>query len=307
MDNSKPRYSVKNSYTGVVLASVLLIAFGFLAYWSYTQRNGFFYLAAGLCLFALIAVLMGLYHNVFFEVRIYDNGIFFQSNHKDGKFYEYGEIQEVWKSEGLENGGVTREYYNIKLVNGKVLRYLAYYKDAKGFAYMKRKVTQTACKEATEAAEYTLNNRDLGKSGMVIVSVVWAIMLVYQIAMLMHPAIAKIPIAIGLAVSVIGYIMSMIYFVCFKVVVKTDGFFVQTNPFSKAYYAYEDVVAWETKLKIYRRRKKSNTYRYFFYFWDKAGKKRQFIYNQSVHQHEIEVLMKRLEATNQKNRNQERA
>ncbi len=297
MENKKPRYKVVNGYTGVILAAILLAVFIAVTLWLYSQNNGAFLFTAGLSIFVLIAVLMGLYHSVFFEVSFYDNGIYFQSNHKNGRFYEYGEMQEVWKSKGLENGGVTREYYNIKLADGQVLRYLAYPKDAKGFAYLKRKVAQSP---RQEIKQYTISNRALGSGGFVLVTVAWLILLVFQVGLLTSPDVPTIAVLPGLIVGVAAYGWSVVYLMCFQVVIKAEGFWLQTTPFNKTYYAYTDIGSWETRLKIYRRHKKSNTYRYFFYFQEKNGKRRRFAYNQSLFEHEIDVLAKRIDGANSK-------
>lgn len=147
--------------------------------------------------------------------------------------------------------------------------------------------------------EYRIDGKINGMARIVICLVLSAFLVVLTIDQLQPQPNKYLPVALGFGSMAAVFlcltaVLAIRYF-CFRVLIGSTGFYVQTTPFNGTYYEYSDIKSCREELKIARHRHRPGGssqyfYFYFFIFTTANGKTKKFQFEKSVCEHEINVL-----------------
>ncbi|NLB37601.1 MAG: hypothetical protein GX824_10035, partial [Clostridiales bacterium] len=109
--------------------------------------------------------------------------------------------------------------------------------------------------------------------------------------------------AIGLLLPLSIVIRLIVRYFFYKVIIESNRFYLQTNPFNGKYCEYADIKSCKEVLRVARHGRlsessNSKSYYYFFIFTNITGRTRKFQFQKDIHGHEIDVLKERISLCN---------
>lgn len=148
-----------------------------------------------------------------------------------------------------------------------------------------------------EKWDYIISGRPYGIMRMVIVGVLAGFFIVLTIDQL-QPGPGKVPF-VALAFGGIATLMTVTlvkligrYFY-YKICIGPKGFYFKTNPWNGKYYEYAEIErCGEGAVKA--NHGSPATYRHLFFFTDRNGKKHETLFEHSLYENEMAVLIGRI-------------
>lgn len=303
MDNKQWKYKIGSGKMPMIVSSLMLVLFGGLTIWLYRTQNGAF-LFTGVLSAAMLLLLAATIHRfLFYKVFIGKDGFYYQTRQKNGRYYEYKEIEKAWVSSGTTQNGAQEEYCNIAVSGGRVIRFQFFYSDKKGVRYLIKRVEAVGGigKESrlSDSGEYLIDGKVFGNTGIVIAFVLLVIVAVLDFMFIQ----SDVPVAYYIPGTfvMIGLIVYLfIHQRYFRIQIGEQGFYYRTNPFNGRQYAYHEIAECREIKKVIRHGRKyrgarSRSYYFFFEFTDVYGKTRKFLFEKPVHEREVNVLKERIE------------
>lgn len=296
-------YKISAGFTGVVLSFIMLAIFGGISIWLYTGKNGAFLFGMILTVIMFVVFLVALYRAVFYKVLIGKDGLYYQTNPGNGKYYDYSEIEKAWISSGRNLNGTEGNYCNYETIDGKLIRFPFFPADFEGIEYLLKSIEAKANNMAEGNAddsnrEYQINGKVYGKASIVIAFVLLTVFVVLGVSLAQYEVL-QFAFASSIIVAAIILVAVVIRYLSFKVQIESTGFYFRSNPFNGNYYEYSEIKSCEEVMKVYKHHRRgegtTRTYYFYFIFTDKNGKTRKFQFEKPIFEHEVNVLKARIE------------
>lgn len=306
MDRKKWDHKITSGLTGVILSLVLLMIFGGLAIWLQDSQKEAVVLSRILVAFAGFSFALALYRALFFKVLIDKEGFFYQTAPGNGRYYHYCEIRKIWLSSGKETTAQQITYCNFETKDGKISRFFFMGINMDAVDHLIKQVEAVGAvdngKMKDDDLELTISGKVQGGSRMIIVAFVFLSLFLLTNSLVKQglPPITFLPTVVMGTVSIIASIVHSLFY---KIQIRKDGFYCRTTPFDGKYYKYSDIA--NCKL-IEKRKKYGSIYRgnrrtryfYFLVFTDATNKTHKILYNKSLFEREMKVLVSRIEQEN---------
>ena len=294
------KYTITGKKLPVILTAILTGLFGGLSVWTYKTDNSVSIVLFMFTILMFFAFILTVYHLLFFKVLIGLNGFYYQTHIGNGKFYNYDKVDKVWISSGKTQGGAKAQYCNISLINKEILRIPFLFADEKGVKYLIKKVNNYCLKSVkTEKDEtYAIDGKTFGKSKLILGLLIVALIALSNIFIIRKFSFVVIP---SIVICIFAIFLILNYNLWFKVKIEKDGFYCRTTPFNGRYYKYSEIKDCRIVEKVVKRHRYdtgtpiTKSYYFFFVFYDTAGKKHVFQYEDQIHEHEINILKKRID------------
>ena len=158
-----------------------------------------------------------------------------------------------------------------------------------------------------EKWDYIITGRPYGIMRMVIVGALAAFFIVLTIDQL-QPAPNKMAF-VALAFGGIATLMTVTFvklisrYFYYKICIGQRGFYFKTNPFNGKYYEYTDIErCGEMAIEAHHSATSaapSGIYRHIFHFIDRSGKKHEALYETSLYENEIAILIARINSAHE--------
>lgn len=293
------KYKIGTGKTPVILSLGMLILFGGLSIWLHKTDNGAYLFGDILTVIMAVVLITTIYRLLFYKVLIGQDGFYYQTQINNGRYYSYKELRKAWISKGKDHGGHDSTYCNIETPEGRVIRFIIYYPDKTAAAYLVRRAEVKSEKDIAEEDDrrhlYRIDGRTFGVGQLVTTFVLVTILSIIDVPILLQGGIGAVFGAFGVGLSVYILLHALLNHFCFLVMIEEKGFFYQTTPFNGTFFEYQDIDRCWSVQKVYRhRRSATRQYLFYFYFTDKAGKTRRFLYSDDIFHHEVEVLKERI-------------
>lgn len=333
MNRKDYEYKIGSNAPGLIPALIMLIIFGGVTAYLYVKDNSAVIFTGGFAALLFIACAFSVYKTITTRILVYRDGIYYRSRLGGGRFYKYTEIKKAWHSlpreeeeiyfpeedsgrpeegepEGVtDTAGAVTDYCFFKTHKGETVRFFFYPADIEAVEYFIERVETanfvvTEEKYSEDRDEYLVDGKIYGRFSIVLSLIIAAVILLSEAVFLRFTERLDV-ISAFLSVSVaVGAVITVIYMICryfcYKVVIKRDGFFLQTAPFNGRDYDYRDIAA--CREVRYRpnsaRRSGGLRYRDCFVFKEKNGKIRRLIFQRELHGHEFRVLAERINSAN---------
>ena len=295
MDNKQWKYKIGTGRTPVFLALGMTILFGSLSVWLHKTGNGAYFFGDILTGIMAVVLISTIYRLLFYKVLIGKDGFYFQTHIANGMYHNYAELKNAWITKGQNLSGHETKWCHFETADGKVTRFVIYYKDEKAADYLVKRTQAEATKLPQQKQQYRIDGKAGGVVGLVGTFVAVGMMFIFEFPLFQLGGITFIMALIGLVVA--GYVLihALFTYFCFQVKIEETGFYCQTNPFNSAYYNYQDITrCWEVK-RVYRYRRNATRNHYFYlYFTDRQGKTRRFQYENDIYGYEVNILKERI-------------
>ena len=305
MESRQWKYKIGSGKTPVILSLFMFAVFSGLTGWLYSTNNGAFIFTGLFSVILMALVIATGYRLVFYKVLIGKDGFYYQTGPSNGKFYDYHEVEKAWLNSGEAQNRATEDYCNIEVTGIPVIRFQFFYADAKGVNYLIKRIEAAAREKAVEhkdkKEEYLIDGKVFGKTRIIIGVVLLIVVVFIDIVAIKVSDFAFLAVSgIAMAIFILIYLINNNLF--FKVMIKENGFYCQTNPFNGQQYAYSEITRCRRIKKVVRTRRfreaKNPRYYFFFEFTDVHGKTRKFQFEEQIHGHEVNVLKNRIEKAN---------
>lgn len=300
MNTKQWKYKIGAGKMPVIMSLGMLILFAGISVWLHKTGNGAYLFCDILTAIMAAVVITTIYRLLFYKVLIGQDGFYYQTQINNGRYYSYKELGKAWISKGKDYGGHDSSYCNIETPDGRVIRFTVYYADQKAAAYLVKRVEAEAARHSNDNDArrhlYRIDGKTFGAGQLVTAFIIVAIMSIFDIPLLLQGGIETVFGVLGIGFSVYILVHTLLNHFCFLVMIEEKGFYYQTTPFNGTYFEYQDIDrCWKVQ-KVYRRRRSTTRqYHFYFYFTDKAGKTRRFLYSDDIFRHEVEVLKERIE------------
>lgn len=301
MEQRNWKYKITNR-TGVIVAAFMLVLFGGVTFWLYTERNGAFILVGCIAALMAIAFLLSVYSALFFKVFVAKDGFYFQTSPTNGRFYRYAEIYDMWLSSGRETNARQSTYCNFETVEGKRLRFLVLGSQIDAVGYMIERVESMGNKSGEDDLDWEIVITGKKEAGFVVIPTILSlIMLVVMVTLFLAWNLPPIVIAVPVILELMSLSQILSLGLFYKVIIQKDGFYCRTNPFDGRYYRYSDILDCrlvESQRKFGSPYKRGVRQTYYFYdmkFVDRAHQTHRLPYNKSLYEGEIDELVARIE------------
>lgn len=312
-NHKKCKYKITSGLTGLILSLLLLLVFGGLTYWFYITQNGAIIIGRILVIFAALAFVLALYRALFFKVLIYKDGFFYQTAPNNGKYYTYSEIRKVWVSSGRETNAREMTYCNFETIDGKIFRFyfIGVNIDAVDYLIKQAESVETIDNNRLkdDDREHIISGKVQGLHRIVIVIFIFAIILMMT-KTLATEGLPPLTYMLPIVLTVVSIALVMNYYFFYKILIQKDGFYFRTNPFNGKYFKYRDIV----DCKLIEKRKKTGSVRrgtreiryfYFLIFTDATNKKHKILYDKTLFEREMNILVSRIRQALEKSENNE--
>lgn len=331
MDRKDYEYKIGSNAPGLIPALIMLAVFGGVTAYLYVKGSGAVIFTGGFAALLLIVCAVSVYKTTITRILVYRDGIYYRSKPGNGRFYKYTEIKKAWHSlpheeeiyfpeedsgrpeegepegvTGTENG--VTDYCVFKTNKGETVRFFFFPADIEAVEYFIERVetadsgfTEESCGEDRD--EYLVDGKIYGRFGIALSLIIAAVVLASEAVSLSFTERLDVISAFLFVSAAVGAVVTVIYMICryfcYKVVIKRDGFFVQTAPFNGREYDYRDIAACrEVRYRSNPRRSGGSRYRDYFVFKEKNGKIRRLIFQRELHGHEFRVLAERISSAN---------
>ena len=305
MENQTWKYKIRSGKMPVILTVILFAVFGGLTAWLYSTNNGAFIFTGLFSAILLALVIATGYRLVFYKVLIGKDGFYYQTGPSNGKFYNYDQVEKAWINSGEAQNRAQQDFCNVEIPGIPVIRFQFFYADEKAVNYLIKKVETSAGKAVSEGnkekAEYLIDGKVFGKTRIVVAFVLLIIVAIIDTVIIKATGHVYLAIpGVATALFILLYLLNSNMF--FRVKIDAKGFYCRTNPFNGQYYEYDEITNCRRIKKVVRTRAHyyeadERRYYFFFEFTDVRGKTRKFAFEDPIHGHEVNVLMGRIEKT----------
>lgn len=299
----KYKYIIKGRKLPVILMTIMTLLFGGLTVWTYRTDNSVSTLLCVFTILMLFVFLLTVHRLLFFKVFIGSDGFYYQTHIGNGKFYTYEKVDKTWISSGKTQSGIEEHYCNISLKDKKMIRIPFQASDEKGVNYLIKKGNNNTCCSKSVKAEknetYVINGKTFGKTKIFWVLLILAIIAFGDIFIIKEYGFIIIP---SIIIGILAIFLIFNYYLWFIVKIEKDGFYCRTTPFNGRYYKYSQIRDCRIVQKVVKHHhhgensSMSRAYYFFFVFHDIAGKKHVFQFEEQIHEHEINILKKKIDA-----------
>ncbi len=291
MKNENYVYKITADKVAAVLSAIMFLFFGSVTYFLHRSGNGAFVFTAVFTCIVLLITFLTVYRLLFYKLLIGKDGFYYQTSALGGEYYEYALIKNAWKSTGTNPHGNILCYFSFMTPSGKVLRFNFMPQDEDAIDYLLERFGKT---EKTENyAEYEINDKSNGVSGILICLVMTLFFLAFEISLLKHSTVYILFLP-GVLVPIGLMFHLIIRYFFFKIIIKQDGVLFRTNPFNERFIEYKDIISSKEVRKVYRTRGVSGpnrrSYYYYFYFTERGGKKHKFLFQKPLYDYEVSLL-----------------
>ena len=303
MKKKQWKHKITSGTTGVVLSAIMLVGFGALAIWMYKTQNDAIVIGRIVVIFAAVAFVLALYRALFFKVFIGKDGFFYQTNLVNGKYYNYYEIKEAWVSSGRETNSNEMSYCNFETSAGNVTRFFFTGADTDAVEYFLKRVKKVQAmpfEQCEKKKEYKVSGKEQGIQKIVVILFIMIILCLLMKSVMQEGLLVEaLILPFLLALIAIVYVIVQYYF--YRIDIKENEFFCQTNPFNGRTYRYSEISNCEiVEIRkrvgsIYRPRRRKTYYLYYIVFTDLIGKERKIRFEKPLFEYEINVLKNRIE------------
>ena len=245
------------------------------------------------------------YRLAFYKVLVGKDGFYYQTGPSNGKFYNYAEVEKAWVNSGEAQNRAQQDFCNVEIPGIPVIRFQFFYADEKAVNYLIKKIETSAGKAVSEGnkekAEYLIDGKVFGKTRIVAAFVLLIIVAIIDAVIIKATGHLYLAIpGVATALFILLYLLNSNMF--FRVKIDAKGFYCRTNPFNGQYYEYDEITNCRRIKKVVRTRAHyyeadERRYYFFFEFTDVRGKTRKFAFEDPIHGHEVNVLMGRIEKT----------
>ena len=305
MENQTWKYKIRSGKMPVILTVILFAVFGGLTAWLYSTNNGAFIFTGLFSAILLALVIATGYRLVFYKVLIGKDGFYYQTGPSNGKFYNYDQVEKAWINSGEAQNRAQQDFCNVEIPGIPVIRFQFFYADEKAVNYLIKKIETSAGKAVSEGnkekAEYLIDGKAFGKTRIVAAFVLLIIVAIIDTVIIKATGHVYLAIpGVATALFILLYLLNSNMF--FRVKIDAKGFYCRTNPFNGQYYEYDEITNCRRIKKVVRTRAHyyeadERRYYFFFEFTDVRGKTRKFAFEDPIHGHEVNVLMGRIEKT----------
>ena len=305
MENQTWKYKIRSGKMPVILTVIMFAVFGGLTAWLYSTDNGAFIFTGLFSAILLALVIATGYRLVFYKVLIGKEGFYYQTGPSNGKFYNYDEVEKAWLNSGEAQNRAQQDFCNVEIPGIPVIRFQFFYADEKAVNYLIKKVETSAGKAVSEGnkekAEYLIDGKVFGKTRIIVAFVLLIIVAIIDTVIIKATGHVYLAIpGVATALFILLYLLNSNMF--FRVKIDARGFYCRTNPFNGQYYEYDEITNCRRIKKVVRTRAHyyeaaERRYYFFFEFTDVRGKTRKFAFEDPIHGHEVDVLMGRIEKT----------
>lgn len=305
MENQTWKYKIRSGKMPVILTVIMFAVFGGLTAWLYSTDNGAFIFTGLFSAILLALVIATGYRLVFYKVLIGKDGFYYQTGPSNGKFYNYDQVEKAWINSGEAQNRAQQDFCNVEIPGIPVIRFQFFYADEKAVNYLIKKVETSAGKAVSEGnkekAEYLIDGKVFGKTRIVVAFVLLIIVAIIDTVIIKATGHVYLAIpGVATALFILLYLLNSNMF--FRVKIDAKGFYCRTNPFNGQYYEYGEITNCRRIKKVVRTRAHyyeadERRYYFFFEFTDVRGKTRKFAFEDPIHGHEVNVLMGRIEKT----------
>ena len=305
MENQTWKYKIRSGKMPVILTVILFAVFGGLTAWLYSTNNGAFIFTGLFSAILLALVIATGYRLVFYKVLIGKDGFYYQTGPSNGKFYNYDQVEKAWINSGEAQNRAQQDFCNVEIPGIPVIRFQFFYADEKAVNYLIKKIETSAGKAVSEGnkekAEYLIDGKVFGKTRIVVAFVLLIIVAIIDTVIIKATGHVYLAIpGVATALFILLYLLNSNMF--FRVKIDAKGFYCRTNPFNGQYYEYDEITNCRRIKKVVRTRAHyyeadERRYYFFFEFTDVRGKTRKFAFEDPIHGHEVNVLMGRIEKT----------
>lgn len=303
MENQTWKYKIRSGKMPVILTVIMFAVFGGLTAWLYSTDNGAFIFTGLFSAILLALVIATGYRLVFYKVLIGKDGFYYQTGPSNGKFYNYDQVEKAWINSGEAQNRAQQDVCNVEIPGIPVIRFQFFYADEKAVNYLIKKVETSAGKAVSEGnkekAEYLIDGKVFGKTRIVVAFVLLIIVAIIDTVIIKATGHVYLAIpGVATALFILLYLLNSNMF--FRVKIDAKGFYCRTNPFNGQYYEYGEITNCRRIKKVVRTRAHyyeadERRYYFFFEFTDVRGKTRKFAFEDPIHGHEVDVLMERIE------------
>ena len=140
MDENKWKYKIGSGKLPMIVSLLMLAVFGGLTIWLYRTQKGAFLFTGVLSAVMLLLLVATVHRFLCYKVLIGKDSFYYQTRLKNGRYYEYQEIEKAWISSGTAQNGAQEEYCNIEVSGEDVIRFQFFYNDKKGVRYLIKRV-----------------------------------------------------------------------------------------------------------------------------------------------------------------------
>ena len=301
MEQRNWKYKITNR-TGVIVAAFMLVLFGGVTFWLYTERNGAFILVGCIAALMAIAFLLSVYSALFFKVFVAKDGFYFQTSPTNGRFYRYAEIRNMWLSSGRETNARQPTYCNFETVEGKRMRFLVLGSQIDAVDYMIERVEAMGNKSGEDDLDWEIVITGKKEAGFMVMPAIFSLIFLFVIEKVLATQGAVLfARVLPVAIVLVPIVRILSYGLFYKVQIQKDGFYCRTNPFDGRYYRYSDILDCrlvESQRKFGSPYKRGVRQTYYFYdmkFVDRAHQTHRLPYNKSLYEGEIDELVARIE------------
>ena len=309
MNKKQWKHKITGGLTGVILSLIMLVGFGGLTIWMHTSGNDAIIIGRIVVIFAALAFILALYRAVFFKVLIGKDGFFYQTDPRNGRYYNYCEIQKAWTSSGRETNAREMNYCNFEADEGKIVRFSFTGADTKAVEYFLKRVELVEVVDnnrlVDDKHEYHISGRVQGLQRVAVIIFILGILLVLANS-LAEQGLQPLTYMVSIVVALLAIVLVIIHYLFYKISIKNNGFYCRTNPFDGKYYKYSEIV----DCQLIEKRKKFGSVRargtrethyfYFLLFVDISGKEQRILYDKALFEHEMNVLVSRIKQAQNK-------
>lgn len=286
------KYKITNGKAPLILSFIMLALFGALYLWLKSTNNGAMLFAGIFVLIMAVIFLLVFYRTVFYKVLIYEEGFYYQSTAFNGRYFSFSQVEKAWLSQGIATNGYDSRYLNVS-INDEVIRIPYFYNDNKAVKYFIKQAEKFSSGKET----FVIDGKFFGKTRIVISIVIFILVSAFEISSIKNFGFHLIN-AFGFVLAIAIILLTLMTYLCFRVNIGTDVFYLKTSFFDGRFFAYDQISHCEIIKKenraLRRRQRAGITFYFYFCFTDIEGKKHKFLFESPIHQHEIEVLTERI-------------
>lgn len=305
LEDRQWKYKIRSGKMPVILTVIMFAVFGGLTAWLYSTNNGAFIFTGLFSAILLALVIATSYRLAFYKVLVGKDGFYYQTGPSNGKFYNYAEVEKAWVNSGEAQNRAQQDFCNVEIPGIPVIRFQFFYADEKAVNYLIKRIEASAGKAVSEGnkekVEYLIDGKVFGKTRIVVAFVLLIIVAIIDAVIIKATGHAYLAIpGVATALFILLYLLNSNMF--FRVRIDAKGFYCRTNPFNGQYYEYDEITNCRRIKKVVRTRAHyyeadERRYYFFFEFTDVCGKTRKFVFEDPIHGHEVNVLMGRIEKT----------
>lgn len=293
MEEGNWKYKITSSWTAVIAVAITTAVSGGFTFWLYTAHDGAFVGLGGLTAFFAIICVLSAYGAMSFKLLVDQNGFYFRTTLRDGRYYRYREVRSMW----LATDGMTdlqqATYCNFETMDGKRSRFLVLDPQLDAVDYMIERVEAVGAshEEDDRDREFVIpGKRKVG--GLVIFSIFVFPVLYLIFRWTSMPLILRMIPFIAFLVPTVRVFSHGLFF---KLKIQKDGFYCRTNPFDGRYYRYGDILDCCLVEAERGTRRHETYYAYYMKFTDRANRTHRVLYDKSLYEREMNELVARIE------------